>query len=195
MVLETLQYTTSKEDFTQWERELNSPINVGGVVLDFSGIDFTAIAADMESIDVDRVILEEFQKSFKIESTDANTPRRTIQEVVSQVEFFLSQPVIQSAMRQLDYLARRFAHLCSGADGHGGFLLSQLGGNAKNFYEQGLHSLNDGHNHASEAVNHLRNTNSHSDHDHATNESDKKRKRYKRVKKNGKWVKVEVEQK
>jgi hypothetical protein len=151
--LETQILGTSHEldDFALWEQEITeegqAAESLGGFALDLSGIDFDALVADINTIDVDGVILQEFTNSLYYENDEDKSQRRTISDVVKQAEFFLALPQIQMAMGQLDILARQFAHLCNMADGHGGFSVSSLAGASSSFYERGNHSKDDGHGH------------------------------------------------
>lgn len=157
--------------------------NIGNLALDLTGFDFDAIMQELQDIDVDRIIIEEFQTSLDF-SGHNTTERKSIQQVIAHVEFFLNQPAIQNAMSQLDAIARQFAHMCNGADGHGGFSVSSLTGIAKNFFEQGMHSENDGHNHGIDAFKKMTIANE----DDTTHDKDNEKDEYEWVFVDGRWV-------
>lgn len=157
--------------------------SIGALAFDLSEIDFDMIIQDIDEIDVDRIIIEEFQASLD-NSVQNIVERKSMQQIIAQVEFFMSQPAIQNAMSQLNAIARQFAHMCNAADGHGGFSVNNLTGIAKSFFEQGLHSENDGHNHGIDA---LKNKSMHGEDDHSHEEEDKQDE-YEWAFVDGKWV-------
>ena len=131
-----------------------STVSVSGhLAINMSKIDFNAFEAEVADIDVEAIAKEEFSKILSFNSLDGEN-KRTIQDIVRDTEFFLSQPEIIHSMKQLEALAETFRHLCGGADGHGGISINELGLNAANFYRLGTlsHSKEDGHNHEEGSV-------------------------------------------